>query len=112
MTVDTFIHCAPHEGDLHLIFSAYGLGPYFAMDRVRKDHDGWKTTGKPTRTIHFDGDEWALAYDYDTDNPLDPREHQDYHLQSVPEFGSISSQKMSCMMVRKPIKVSEFVVEQ
>ncbi|MCL9817013.1 winged helix-turn-helix domain-containing protein [Natronocalculus amylovorans] len=86
MTVDTFVHCAPHEGDLHLIFSAYGLGPYFAMDRVRKDHDGWKTTGKPTRTIHFDGDEWALAYDYDTDNPLDPREHQDYHLQSVPEF--------------------------
>jgi len=86
MTVDTFVQCAPHEGDLHLIFDEYGLGPYFAMDAIRKDHDGWKTEGKPTRSIDFDGDRWALCYDYDTDNPLDPRDHKDYHLQTVPEF--------------------------
>ena len=86
MAVDAFVHCAPHEGDLHLVFAEYGLGPYFAMDRIRKDHDGWQTEGKPTRTIQFDGDQWALCYDYDTDNPLDPWDHQDYSLQTVPEF--------------------------
>ena len=86
MALDTFVQCAPHEGDLHLVFAEYGLGPYFAMDRIRKDHDGWQDEGKPTRTIQFDGDRWALCYDYDTDNPIDPREHKDYHLQTVPEF--------------------------
>ena len=86
MTVDTFVQCAPHEGDLHLIFDEYGLGPYFAMDAIRKNHDGWQTEGKPTRSIQFDGDRWALCYDYDTDNPLDPWDHTDYRLQTVPEF--------------------------
>ncbi|MFD1641452.1 winged helix-turn-helix domain-containing protein [Halohasta litorea] len=86
MTVDTFVQCAPHEGDLHLVFAEHGLGPYFAMDRIRKDHDGWQTEGKPTRSIQFDGDRWALCYDYDTDNPLDPWNHEEYRLQTVPEF--------------------------
>ncbi|AUX10676.1 hypothetical protein AArcSl_3069 [Halalkaliarchaeum desulfuricum] len=86
MTVDEFVHCAPHEGDLHLIFRGHGLDPYFAMDRIRKDHDGWTTEGKPTATCEFDGDTWALCYDYDTDNPLDPWENPDYTLETVPEF--------------------------
>ena len=86
MAVDSFIECAPHEGDLHLIFTEYGLGPYFAMDRIRKDHDGWQTDGKPTRTMQFDGDQWALCYDYDTKNTLDPWDHQEYQLQTVPQF--------------------------
>ena len=86
MTVDTFLSTAPHEGDLHLIFDDGGLKPYYAMDRIRKDHDGWKTEGKPTATIDFDGKTWALCYDYDTDNPLDPWESESYTLQTVPEF--------------------------
>ena len=86
MAVDSFIECAPHEGDLHLIFTEYGLGPYFAMDRIRKDHDGWQTDGKPTRTMQFDGDQWALCYDYDTKNTLDPWDYHEYQLQTVPQF--------------------------
>jgi len=86
MAVDTFVQCAPHEGDIHLIFDEYGLGPYFAMDSIRKDHDGWQTEGKPTQNIEFEGDRWALCYDYDTDNPLDPWDHKEYQLQTVPEF--------------------------
>ena len=86
MAVDSFIECPPHEGDLHLVFAEHGLGPYFAMDRIRKDHDGWQTDGKPTRTMQFDGDQWALCYDYDTDNPLDPWDYHEYQLQTVPEF--------------------------
>lgn len=86
MAVDNFVKCAPHEGDLHLIFTEYGLGPYFAMDAIRKNHDGWQTEGKPTRTIEFDGDQWALCYDYDTKSTLDPWDHRDYQLETVPQF--------------------------
>lgn len=86
MTVDEFVHCAPHEGDLHLHFVGYGLEPYYAMDRIRKDHDGWQTEGKPTASVEFDGDRWALCYDYDTDNPLDPWSDPEYQLETVPEF--------------------------
>jgi len=85
MTVDSFVECAPHEGRLHLIFEEYELDPYFACDSIRKDHSGWKTEGKPTATMQFDGDRWALCYDYD-EGGLDPRDHKDYHLQSAPEF--------------------------
>ena len=51
MAVDTFVQCAPHEGDLPLIFDEYGLGPYFAMDSIRKNHDGWQTEGKSPHGI-------------------------------------------------------------
>ena len=86
MAVDKFLECQPHEGDLHLIFNEWGLAPYYAMDAIRKDHDSWQSDGKPTATMQFDGVPWRLCYDYDTDNPLDPWNHTDYQLQTVPEF--------------------------
>ena len=72
--------------DVHLIFDSHGLSPYFALDRVRKDHDGWQTEGKPTRTMQFDGDSWALCYDYDKMEHVAPRDHESYQLESVPQF--------------------------
>jgi len=86
MAVDTFVECSPHEGDLHLLFDEYGLKPYFAMDQIHRDHNGLKNGNKPTQSIELDGDRWALCYDYDTDNPVDPWDHTDYNLQTVPEF--------------------------
>ncbi|MDS0241802.1 MULTISPECIES: winged helix-turn-helix domain-containing protein [unclassified Haloferax] len=85
MTVAPFIDPQPHEGDVHLIFDEYGLKPYFALDSVRKDYDGWQTTGKPTRKVSWRNQTWHLAYDYDV-QPIDPRDHEDYQLQTVPLF--------------------------
>lgn len=83
---EKYLQTAPHEGDLHLIFDEFGLDPYYAMDSIRKDWDRWETDGKPTANIDLFGNSWAVAYDYDTDNPLDVWVHESYQLQTVPEF--------------------------
>lgn len=85
MTVDTYLDTQSHEGDLHLIYREDGLQPYYAMDSIRKEWDEWQTEGKPTATVEWEGQEWALCYDYD-DSALDPWEHESYQLESVPEF--------------------------
>jgi hypothetical protein len=86
MTREPFLRLTPHEMDVHFIFDSHNLKPYFALDSIRKEYDGWQTDGKPTETMHFDGDSWAMCYDYDKMEFVAPRPHPDYHLESVPQF--------------------------
>jgi hypothetical protein len=85
MTVAEVIRPQTHEIRAHLIFAERGLDPYYWLDSVRKNYDGWQTEGKPTATMMHRGHEYALAYDYDGSG-LDPWNHEDYHLETAPEF--------------------------
>lgn len=86
MTVGQFLDLASHEFDAHLIFDDDGLAPYYALNKVvRVDYDGWQTDGKPTSSMRFDGDRWALCADYDA-QPVDPWEHESYQMETVPMF--------------------------
>ncbi|MFC4357495.1 hypothetical protein ACFO0N_05965 [Halobium salinum] len=85
VTVELFSTTQCHEFDVHFIFTEYGLKPYYWMDSIRKEYDGWQTEGKPTAQMSFNGHDYILCYDYDKGG-LDPWEHESYHLQSVPEF--------------------------
>lgn len=81
-----FVETADHEGDIHFQFVENGLDPYFAMDSVYKDHgDAWKTEGKPTREISYNGETWALCFDY-YEGGLDPRDDDDFDLETVREY--------------------------
>lgn len=80
------VQTAPHEGDVHFIFTDNGLKPYYAANRVDKDHgEDWKTSGKPVATTRFNGDEYALCMDY-YEGGLDPWENPDFQLETVREY--------------------------
>lgn len=85
MSVIETIRPQTHELDTHLIFTEHGLDPFYWLDSVRKDYDGWETDGKPTTTMRHDGHTYHLCYDYDTSG-LDPWKHESYQLETVPEF--------------------------
>lgn len=85
MTLTETVRPQTHELDAHLIFTEYGLDPFYWLDSVRKDYDGWETEGKPTATMEHEGDSYHLCYDYDISG-LDPWEHQSYTLETVPQF--------------------------
>jgi len=86
MTAGKFIEPQSHEADIHFIFDEDGLDPYYALNSVvRVQYDGWKSDGKPTETMNFLGESWALAADYDQ-QPVDPWDHQSYRMESVPLF--------------------------
>jgi len=86
MTAGQFIDPQSHEADIHFIFDEDGLDPYYALNSViRVQYDDWQTKGKPTETMDFLGQSWALAADYDQ-QPVDPWTHQSYQMQSVPLF--------------------------
>jgi hypothetical protein len=85
MTLTETIRPQTHELDAHLIFTKDGLDPFYWLDSVRKEYDGWETEGKPTATMEHNGDTYHLCYDYDISG-LDPWEHQSYTLETVPQF--------------------------
>jgi hypothetical protein len=86
MTAGQFIDPQSHEADIHFIFDEDGLDPYYALNsEIRVQYDDWKTEGKPTETMDFLGQSWALAADYDQ-QPVDPWDHQSYRMESVPLF--------------------------
>lgn len=76
---------APHEGDFNLIFTEHGLSPYYALESIRSDYDGWKSDGKPTAKVDMNGETWAVALDYQ-ESGLDPWNHQDFDAQKVREY--------------------------
>jgi len=85
MTLTETVRPQTHELDAHLIFTEYGLDPFYWLDSVRKDYDEWDTEGKPTATMEHNGDTYHLCYDYDISG-LDPWDHQSYTLETVPQF--------------------------
>lgn len=90
VSLDTWKAAAPHEFDVHFHTvpsrrDEDGLGPYYALDAIYKRHD-WRNEGKPTATMTFDGEEWAVCMDY-TEGGLDPwEENDDFQLETVREF--------------------------
>lgn len=89
MTIST----APHEIDVNFILGVhpspgipdYGLKPFYAIDSVIKNHDGWETEGKPSETMQFGGEEYALVLDYQ-DSGIDPWESPEFQLENVREY--------------------------
>lgn len=82
---------APHEGDIRFTIGqhpskiSYGLKPYYAMHQLMTDWTDWKTDGKPTETTEFNGEEWALCFDYD-ESGLDTWENPEFQIENVREF--------------------------
>ncbi|MFD2373615.1 DUF7845 domain-containing protein [Haloarchaeobius iranensis] len=88
MSFQQFVRPQCHEFDVHFHFTQYALKPYFALDSVRKDHNGWNTSGKPTANFNLDGDRWAASFDYQHQPilPPDPSVAPNYGLETVPLF--------------------------
>lgn len=90
MTVVETVRPQPHEFDATWHFGAthpddYGLGLHYALESVYREHN-WRTDGKPTNTIQFDGTTWALAFDYHV-GKLDPDSAPSgFELEEVREF--------------------------
>lgn len=84
---------APHECDLRFTIGQHpsdsilnhGLKPYYAMHQLMSEWDGWKTQGKPTESINFNGEEWALCFDYE-ESGLDPWDSPSFEIENVREF--------------------------
>jgi hypothetical protein len=84
---------APHELDVNFItgvhpepnYPDYGLKPYYALHKLRADYDGWKTDGKPSREMEWNGETWALVLDYQ-DSGIDPWESTEFSLETVKEY--------------------------
>ena len=87
--MNTVKAAAPHEFDVHYHVvpdhpTDDGLGPYYALDAIYKSHD-WGAEGKPTETMTFDGDRWALCFDY-YQSGLDPWSAEEFTIETVREF--------------------------
>jgi len=84
---------APHELDVNFItgvhpdpnYPDYGLKPYYALHKLRADYDGWKTDGKPSREMEWNGETWALVLDYQ-DSGFDAWENPEFSIQNVKEY--------------------------
>lgn len=76
---------APHEGDIYFTFTENGLSPFYALESLRSGYDGWKTEGKPTREIEFNGETYALALDY-SESGFKPWKHPDFDIETVREY--------------------------
>jgi cytochrome c556 len=88
VTFQEFVRPQPHEFDTHLHFSEYSLKPYYALDSVRKDYDGWRVDGKPTAKFEFDDTTWSACFDYQHQPILPPDSSAvpSYRLETTPLF--------------------------
>ncbi|WP_227133269.1 DUF7845 domain-containing protein [Halorubellus salinus] len=88
MSFQEFVRPQCHEFDAHLHFMQYALKPYYALDSVRKDHDGWRASGKPTSTFEIGGDTWTTCFDYQHQPLLPPDSSAvpSYRLETTPLF--------------------------
>lgn len=84
MTPGHLIETAPHEYVANYNFDD-GLRPYFALDRVVKDHDGSHTT-----TFRHEGEQWQVKLYYQASNIVHPGDTlpsgTPFDLESIREF--------------------------
>jgi hypothetical protein len=84
---------APHELDVNFITGVhpepgtpdYGLKSYYALHSIVSEYDDWKTDGKPSREMEFNGETWAIVLDYQ-DSGLDPMPSPEFSIQNVKEY--------------------------
>ena len=79
MSAQKFLRFQCHEFDAHFHLVRDGLTPYYALDRITKDHD-WAVAGKPTGQFESGGETWRVCLDYDP-QPIVPWSDHSYELE-------------------------------